>query len=356
MRTLFPLPIVLALLPAELFVPVACAQTLPPPNAWTGLQRDGHIIVDPALDSSVAQPGRDIVGCDANPSLAALTCSNSSESHPALQVASDANFLYLRLRVDSNPGTSATLQFGYACQINTNGTASNADHCYEKMVVVNKATSVDLYTNPASGCINSPGDAANTLVQSTPISAANVAVSAVDSDFFVDFAVSLASAGITPDVPLNFVCGTNSNGGNVLTVGGSADIANNADNTTSPTWSAIRSDSYMCGAAGCAICPSAAFVSTDSVTFETDTPSAFQVLANGCPRPNVVVSGTLPDGIVFDTVNAQLSGTTTAAAIGDYALTFTASDGVPGDPVVDQPFVLHVVLRDLIFRDNFETP
>jgi len=64
----------------------------------------------------------------------------------------------------------------------------------------------------------------------------------------------------------------------------------------------------------------------------------------------------LPDGIVFDTVNAQLSGTTTAAAIGDYALIFTASDGVPGDPVADQPFVLHVVLRDLIFRDNFESP
>jgi hypothetical protein len=330
-------------------------QTLSPPNAWTALDRDGKVIVDPANDIPL-KPERDLVGCDPNPSIAGLTCANPADSHPTAQISSDADFLYLRLRVDGNPGTGTTLQSGYGCQINTNGIANNADHCYEKMVVVRKTVSIDLYTNPAVSCSNSPADAADTLVQSVPINDGNVRVTAVDSDFFVDFAVSMASAVITPGTPLNFVCGTNSNGGNVLSSTVGADIANNDDTTTSPTWSSIRSDSYMCGAAGCAICPSAAIVSNDSATFETDTDSAFQVLANGCPRPDVGVTGTLPDGIVFDSANAALGGSTGVAFIGDYPLTFTASDGMPGDPVAEQPFVLHVVLRDLVFRDGFDLP
>lgn len=308
----------------------------PPDDTWTSLARDGKVIVDPSSDIIGSQPERDAIGCDPNSTLG-IAC-NPAGSHPAVYISSDADVLYFRLRVSSNPGTAGTFQFGYGCQINTNGILSNADHCYEKMVVLDKAVSIDVYTNPATGCVNSPGDAANTLASSKPETSANARSVADSLGYFVDFAVPWAALPKT--APLAFVCGTNSNGGNVFTTGGSADIINNNDATTIPLWSAIRSDEYLCSDQGCTHCPFAPLIlSADNTTFETDGAASFQVTATGCPPPALSETGALPDGITFDTASGTLGGTTTAAFAGDYPLTFIASNGTDAF----QDFTLHVV-------------
>lgn len=339
--------LVLALAPARL-------AAWPADNGWLPLTRDGKVVVDPVGDISNVQPSRDVVGCAADPTIAVLTCA-SGPDNPAVAIASDAESLYFRLRVSSNPGTTGQFQFGYGCQISTNGILNNSDHCYEKMVVLDKAVSIDAYTNPASGCSNSPGDSANTLISATPETADNARSVAAALGFFVDFAIARTTLQFSASTPMTFVCGTNSNGGNVFTTGGSADIVNNNDATTDPLWSAIRSDEYLCADLGCARCPFApAFLSADSVTFEIDSANTFQVAAFACPPAALSATGTLPDGITFDNVTGVLGGATTVDFLGDYALTFTASNGEPDDAM--QAFTLRVTLPDKIFADAFEAP
>jgi hypothetical protein len=78
------------------------------------------------------------------------------------------------------------------------------------------------------------------------------------------------------------------------------------------------------------------------------------VVPFGCPFPTLAEAGTLPDGVTFSSITGVLAGTTTAAFIADYPISFTASNGDPSDAL--QSFILHIVVADEIFADGFEGP
>jgi hypothetical protein len=68
---------------------------------------------------------------------------------------------------------------------------------------------------------------------------------------------------------------------------------------------------------------------------------AFTVLATGFPKPALSITGTLPQGITFDTATGVLGGTPTSPkSFGKFPLTFTASNGVGSNAT--QSFELNV--------------
>src|SRR5262249_466314 len=80
------------------------AQTFPPAHGWTNLERGGQFLTDPAFDIANGQRHRDCVG---------------DSTHDAAAVGSDGTWLYMRVRVDTDPimpgGTWDN--HGWACQI-----------------------------------------------------------------------------------------------------------------------------------------------------------------------------------------------------------------------------------------------
>jgi hypothetical protein len=86
-----------------------------------------------------------------------------------------------------------------------------------------------------------------------------------------------------------------------------------------------------------------ALTSANSTTFTVGGASTFTVTAVGTPIPALSVTGVLPAGVTFvDNGNGTgtLSGTPAAGTGGTYAITFTASNGVPPNGV--QAFTLNV--------------
>ena len=80
------------------------------------------------------------------------------------------------------------------------------------------------------------------------------------------------------------------------------------------------------------------FTSAATKTFVQGTASNFIVAATGTPAPSFeVTTGTLPAGVTLDGTTGVLASTT-GAALGTYAFTITASNGV-GTPAL-QPFTL----------------
>lgn len=87
-----------------------------------------------------------------------------------------------------------------------------------------------------------------------------------------------------------------------------------------------------------------AITSANSKAFLVGVTDAFTVTATGSPAPKIKLSGaSLPNGITFVDNNngtATLSGTPGANTAGDYALTFTATNGIGSDFV--QSFKLSI--------------
>jgi uncharacterized membrane protein YdcZ (DUF606 family) len=86
-----------------------------------------------------------------------------------------------------------------------------------------------------------------------------------------------------------------------------------------------------------------AITSSDNTTFFEGAVGTFTVTTTGVPTPTLALSGALPDGVTFTDNGdgtATLAGTPEDGSVGVYALTFTASNGVPPDAT--QPFTLTV--------------
>ena len=83
-----------------------------------------------------------------------------------------------------------------------------------------------------------------------------------------------------------------------------------------------------------------AITSENGATFVVGTAGTFPVTVIGYPAPTLGVSGTLPDGVMFDGNSRTLSGTPAAGTGGVYSLQFTASNGVGTDAM--QSFTLTV--------------
>jgi hypothetical protein len=178
--------IVLAL--GSLFGASARAQTFPATFAPFYCQRG--VMIDGYRDQSGAVDDRDIVG---------------TVAAPAGFRAFDAQFLYLRLRLDASPmqGNGLT-QFAWGFELSTDGDPTN----YEILLSVDGASgTVRLYHNTTTTLPDSPADPAEQLVMSYPFAQNGRLVDAGPSvygggnDTFIDFAVpwsDLAGLGLGP--------------------------------------------------------------------------------------------------------------------------------------------------------------
>ena len=96
-----------------------------------------------------------------------------------------------------------------------------------------------------------------------------------------------------------------------------------------------------------------AITSGNNTTFVVGTSGSFAVTTTGYPTPTVAESGTLPNGVTFDTSTNILSGTPAAGTGGTYPITFTATNVVGSTPA--QSFTLTVNQAPAITSANTTT-
>ena len=94
-----------------------------------------------------------------------------------------------------------------------------------------------------------------------------------------------------------------------------------------------------------------AITSANSTTFTEGTAGSFTVTDTGTPSPTLGESGTLPNGVTFNSSTGALSGTPTQA--GMFPITFTATNGI-GSPA-SQSFTLTVDAAPAITSANHAT-
>jgi hypothetical protein len=166
----------------------ASAATFPGDASYVPLRCGNQVMTDPLADQPPALAERDLVG-DGNA--------------PAGLRAADAQFLYLRIRVDQDPAPGGTLRpFGWGMAFDLDG--NRAD--YELLVMVDGITTaagtVSVFTNQTVTLANDPADPADlpAAAVSTFASAARTTGAGTttggNADFFVDIAVPWATLGL----------------------------------------------------------------------------------------------------------------------------------------------------------------
>jgi hypothetical protein len=180
----------------------ARAQTFPPERDWVPLRCGNAVMTDPYRDVANALDERDVVG---DPSSAAGFR------------AADAQFLYLRVRVDGDPMNGATFRqtvWGFEFDIDNNPAT------YEILVSASGATGqVAVFRNSNTTIADSPADPADTpaVPPTFPFSTHLLVVTAGNStfgnnpDYFVEMAVpwsTLQSLGLGPTTPVRVWAGT----------------------------------------------------------------------------------------------------------------------------------------------------
>jgi len=193
----------LSVVAAAAAVPASArAQTFPatmsPLYCQRGLMTDGY------RDQSGAIDERDVVGTTDN---------------PAGFRAVDAQFLYLRMRVDVSPVMGSGLRpFAWGFELSTDGNAAN----YEILILVDGAADVvRLYRNTVTTILDSPADPADQPpVMTYPFSTNGQVIDAGPSlfaggnDAFIDVAVpwsDLTPLGLTPTTPISVWAATSTN-------------------------------------------------------------------------------------------------------------------------------------------------
>jgi cysteine-rich repeat protein len=176
---------------------------------FVGVTRNGIEVSDAAADVTGA---RDIVG---------------GAGAPVIYVASDANHVYFRIRVNSDALTTPTnlTTYAWGCALDTNGIAQN----YEALVFVDGITvpdSVSFYTNTVTTISNSANDAPDQPVKSIvsdPL-VSNVrhaqqvtapSMFSATTDYFVDWVVdttTFATYGVDITKPVRLYCGSSTTG------------------------------------------------------------------------------------------------------------------------------------------------
>jgi len=174
------------------------------PAAMSPLYCQRGFMTDGYRDQSGAIDERDIVGTAAN---------------PAGFRAVDAQFFYLRMRVDVSPVMGNGLRpFAWGFALSTDGKPDT----YEILILVDGAAgAVKLYRNTVTTVLDSPADPADQPpVMTYPFSTNGRVIDAGPSlfaggdDAFVDMAVpwtDLAPLGLTPTTPITVWAATSSN-------------------------------------------------------------------------------------------------------------------------------------------------
>ena len=159
----------------------AAAVVFPPDSAWLPLHCGGAVMTDPFQDQTGFFNERDVVG---------------DPTAPAGLRAADAQYLYLRLRLDQDPapnGIARPSAWGMEFDLDGNLTT------YELLVLVDgigAAAVVELFTNHTTTLPDDPSDPADQPpVASYPFAMNARSIVAAgstnggDPDFFLDFAV-----------------------------------------------------------------------------------------------------------------------------------------------------------------------
>ncbi|MDQ3370633.1 MAG: thrombospondin type 3 repeat-containing protein, partial [Myxococcota bacterium] len=176
---------------------VARAQVFPPEAAWVPLRCGAAPMNDRLADEPGAVDERDIVG---------------DTDAPAGMRAVDAQFLYLRLRVDLDPAPGGTFRpAAWGMAIDLDGDRST----YEVLVLVDalgSAPSVGVFRNTVTTLPNDPNDPADApVVASFPVSTHARSIPAagsafgLDPDHFLELAVpwsTLVPLGLDRDTPV----------------------------------------------------------------------------------------------------------------------------------------------------------
>jgi hypothetical protein len=192
-----------------LLLPVgASAQTWPTDDQWRVLECGGVPSFDPLADQAGASNDRDVVG---------------DAGAPALYFFGDADFLYFRMRVDADPGTSGDFRpFGWGVELDTDGDRTT----YELLVEVDGISNPDVVLfgrNETQRTPDDPADPIETVIAEFDVTTHARAVLAEGRfessfggtpDYFVDWAADramLEAEGVMGETELVLVFGTSSN-------------------------------------------------------------------------------------------------------------------------------------------------
>jgi hypothetical protein len=179
----------LGVLLAVLLLPAsALAQSFPADGDWTPLYCGGRVMHDPLGDVPDALAERDLVGDD---------------DRPTGFRAADADFLYLRMRVDVDPAPGGTVTpYAWGMEIDLDGDLTD----YELLLMADGISGeILVFTNTTTTMPNAASDPADTpAVETFPFAThglVSVAAGGGD-DHDLSIAVpwaSLAPLGLTPD-------------------------------------------------------------------------------------------------------------------------------------------------------------
>ena len=182
----------------------ARAATFPGDASFIPLRCGNDVMTDPLADDPAALADRDLVG---------------DHNAPAGLRAADAQFLYLRIRVDQDPAPAgAPKPSAWGMAFDLDGDRAT----YELLITADGlagAGNVSVFTNHTTALANDPADLADTPAAAT-FTFANAARSAGagttfggNPDFFVDIAVPwamLTPLGLGRDTPVHVWVGSSS--------------------------------------------------------------------------------------------------------------------------------------------------
>ena len=218
------------------------AQTFPA-GGWAPLTRQGTPVADVAGDESLANtPGIDVVG---------------DKADPGGYIASDADYLYFRLRLAQTPwksgGRPGYLPYVWTCLLDT-GTPAQT---YALLSALDGATgNVELWQNTATAKADDIKDPAETMLATYSVSTNAEYLNAGSalggsSDYFVDWAAPWAdmNPALAKSQPFRLACGSSTTSGALI----AGDILDDANDVSTPATSlvATESDAMLCGDGGC---------------------------------------------------------------------------------------------------------
>src|SRR5919197_789793 len=181
----------------------ARAQTFPAESSWVPLRCGSEVMTDPYRDESGAVGERDLVG-DTNAATGFR--------------AADAQYLYLRMRLDQDPIPGGTVRpFAWGLLLDLDGNLQT----YEVLLLVDGISGVvSIYRNSSTTILNDPTDPPD----ATPVKTYSLASNARtvmasgssyggNADYFLDVAIpwqDLQLVGLTPSTPVTAWLATSS--------------------------------------------------------------------------------------------------------------------------------------------------
>ena len=183
----------------------ASAATFPADSAFVPLHCGGNVMTDGFADDPAFLKDRDLVG-DGNA--------------PTGLRAADAQFLYLRIRLDADPAPGGSVHaFSWGMEFDLDGDRTTYELLILAEGIAGAAGSVSVFTNHTTTLANDPNDPADLPAAATFTFAANarsISTSTTNGgtpDFFIDLAIpwtALTPLGLDRDTRIHVWAGSSS--------------------------------------------------------------------------------------------------------------------------------------------------